>query len=102
MGKAGVDTAVFKAHSVHERCLKYCSLREGSFMEDILRTADWSTDSTFQRFYYRPTHDNRYAVAVLQPQTAEGEHMRDQRCGYSAGLGCGYPYHGWSLYPRSI
>jgi len=39
---------------------------KGVWIEDILSTADWSTDSTFQRFYYQPSHQNNYAQAVLQ------------------------------------
>ena len=76
MGKAGVDTAVFKAHSVRGASSTAAS-EKGVLIEDILRTADWSTDSTFRRFYYRPTQDNRYAQAVLQPRTTEGEQLRN-------------------------
>jgi len=39
---------------------------KGVAIKDIPRTADWSTDSTFWRFYYRPTQQNVYAQAVLQ------------------------------------
>ena len=39
-------------------------------IEDILRTVNWNTDSTFQRFYYRPTRQNVYAQAVLRPRQA--------------------------------
>ena len=42
---------------------------KGVFIEDILHTADWSTDSTFWRFYYRPTQKNVYVQAVLQTRT---------------------------------
>ena len=44
MGNAGVDTAVFKAHSVRGASSTAAS-EKGVLMEDILRTADWSTDS---------------------------------------------------------
>lgn len=67
LGSAGVNTAVFKAHSVRGASSTAAS-DKGVPIEDILRTADWSTDSTFRRFYYRPTHQNRYARAVLQPR----------------------------------
>jgi len=72
---AGVDTTVFKAHSVRGASSTAAS-EKGVLMEDILRTADWSTDSTFRRFYYRPTHDNHYAQAVLQPGPTGGERRR--------------------------
>ena len=65
--RAGVDTSIFKAHSVRGASSTAAS-EKGVLIGDILRTADWSTDSTFRRFYYRPTHQNNYAQAVLQPR----------------------------------
>ena len=64
LGKAGVDTSTFKAHSVRGASSTAAS-EKGVLIEDILRTADWSSDSTFQRFYYRPSQQNSYAQAVL-------------------------------------
>ena len=46
LGKAGIDTSVFKAHSVRGASSTAASVK-GVLIEDILRTADWSTDSTF-------------------------------------------------------
>ena len=34
-------------------------------MANILAMADWSRDSTFKRFYYRPTADDDDAQKVL-------------------------------------
>ena len=48
---AGVDTAVFKAYSVQGVSSTAVS-EKGVLIEEILRTADWSTNSTFWRFYY--------------------------------------------------
>lgn len=67
--KAGVDTSMFKAHSVRGAS-STAALRKGVLIEDILRTADWSTDSTFRRFYYWPTHENNYAQTVLQSNSS--------------------------------
>ena len=64
LGKAGVDTSVFKAHSVWGASSTAAS-EKGVLIEDILRTADWSTGSTFRKFYYRPSHQNSYAQTVL-------------------------------------
>ena len=53
LGRAGVDTSVFisyKAHSVRGTS-SIAALEKGVPIEDIFRTADWSTDSTFRRFY---------------------------------------------------
>ena len=63
--EAGVDTNVFKAHSVHGASAT-AALNKGVSLSDILSTADWSKDSTFRRFYYRPTESNTYAQKVLQ------------------------------------
>jgi len=65
LGKVGVDTSVFKAHSVRGASSTAAS-EKGVLIEDILRTADWSSDSTFRRFYYRPSHPSSYAQTVLQ------------------------------------
>ena len=67
LGRAGVDTSVFKAHSVRGASSTAAS-EKGVHIEDILRTADWSTDSTFRRFYYRPSQENNYAQTLLQPR----------------------------------
>ena len=65
--EAGVDTSVFKAHSVRGASATV-ALNKGVSLSDILNTADWSKDSTFRRFYYRPTESNNYMYAqkVLQ------------------------------------
>lgn len=61
---AGIDTKTFKAHSVRGASSS-AALRKGVHISDILRTADWSKDSTFKRFYYRPVADDNYASKVL-------------------------------------
>ena len=65
LGKAGIDTTVFKAHSVRGAS-STAAADKGVHIEDILRTADWSTDSTFRKFYYRPTQASNYAQTLLQ------------------------------------
>ena len=67
LGKAGIDTSVFKAHSVRGASSTAASVK-GVLIEDILRTADWSTNSTFRRFYYCPVQTNNYAQTLLQPR----------------------------------
>ena len=49
---AGVDTSIFKTHSVREAAT---SAAANAFvpLQEILNMADWSNSSTFQRFYYR-------------------------------------------------
>ena len=63
--EAGVDTNVFKAHSVRGASAT-AALSKGVSLSDILSTTDWSKESTFRRFYYRPTESNNYAQKVLQ------------------------------------
>ena len=63
--EAGVDMGTFKARSVRGAATSG-TLAKGMSIEEILRTADWSSDSTFRRFYYRPSRDNVFARTVLQ------------------------------------
>jgi len=61
---AGINTDTFKAHSIRGTSSS-AALRKGVHIGDILQTADWSKDSTFKRFYYRPIADDDYASKVL-------------------------------------
>ena len=65
LGKAGIDTTVFKAHSVRGAS-STAAAEKGVHIEDILHTADWSTNSTFRKFYYHPTQTSNYAQTLLQ------------------------------------
>ena len=62
--EAGVNTEVFKAHSVRGAATT-AALKKGVSINDILQTADWSTDSTFRRFYYRPSQENTFVEKLL-------------------------------------
>ena len=55
MERAGMDTSVFKAHSAATTA----AANAGITTEDILKVADWSSDTVFKRFYYKPTKDAR-------------------------------------------
>ena len=64
LGSAGIDTAIFKGHST--RSASTSKARAGGVsLEEVIKMADWSGSSSFTRFYYRPTFDNRYAMAVM-------------------------------------
>jgi len=65
LGKTGIDTSVYKAHSVRGAS-STAAAAKGVLIEDILHTADWNTDSTLKKFYYRPSQANTYAQTVLQ------------------------------------
>jgi len=62
--EAGVNTDVFKAHSVRGATTS-AALDKGVLISDILSTADWSRESTFRNFYYRPSTANTFAQRVL-------------------------------------
>ena len=47
MESAGIDTSIFKAHSVRSASTSAASM-QGVTTEDILGAADWSTESSFQ------------------------------------------------------
>ena len=48
---AGIDTEVFKAHSVRGASTT-AAMNSNVPLEDIMKMADWSRVSTFQKFYY--------------------------------------------------
>lgn len=52
LSEAGIDTAVFKAHSTRGAAASSAAAA-GIPIDDILRTGDWSRESTFARFYNR-------------------------------------------------
>ena len=64
IGDSGIDTDTFKAHSVRSASTSAAS-NQGVTTEEILKAADWSSDSTFQRFYYKPVRDATFAKTVL-------------------------------------
>ena len=64
LGRAGIDTSVFKAHSVRGASTTAAS-NKGVALADILQAADWSSDTTFRRFYYRPTSSASFGRGVL-------------------------------------
>ena len=64
MGAAGIDISVFKAHSVRGVSTSAAANR-GVTTDEILDAADWSTESSFQRFYYKPIHNAVFVKSVL-------------------------------------
>ena len=49
----GIDVSVYKGHSTRSAAASAAKLK-GVFASDILKVADWSRETTFTRFYYRP------------------------------------------------
>ena len=62
--EAGIDTSIFKAHSVRAASTS-AAANSGISTNEILEAADWSSSSTFQRFYYKPTRGTTFGKAVL-------------------------------------
>ena len=61
-----MDTSTFKAHSVRGASAS-AAVSGGLHITDVLKTADWSRESTFKQFYYRPvaTAEKEFANTVL-------------------------------------
>ena len=68
IGDSGIDTSIFKAHSVRSASTSVAA-NQGVTTEDILQAADWSSNSSFQRFYYKPVRNTTFAKTVLSSAT---------------------------------
>ena len=68
MQLAGVDTTIFKGHSVCGAVATEAA-KQGFSIPDILQFADWSQASTFTKFYYRPQFDTSPGRAILSSTT---------------------------------
>ena len=56
MQEAGIDTSIFVAHFVRG-AMASKALTLGARLENNLNVADWSSDSRFKRFYFKPLMD---------------------------------------------
>ena len=67
LSHAGVDIGHFKPHSTRAASTSAAS-RLGVPLPDILRTAGWSNEATFQRYYNKPLvcHTNNMADTLLE------------------------------------
>ena len=52
---SGIDVSVFTAYSTRSASAS-AAADSGVTTNDILKAADWSTESVFRRFYYRPIY----------------------------------------------
>lgn len=67
---SGIDVSVFTAHSTRGASSS-AAADSGITTGDILKTADWSTESVFRKFYYRSSRDPSYGRAVLSRRSSE-------------------------------
>ena len=61
MKSAGIDTSTFTAHSTTSK-----AKRMGTSVMDILKAANWTSESTIGRFYNRPIEGVAFGRQVLQ------------------------------------
>ena len=64
MESAGIDTSIFKAHLVRSASTSTAAM-QGVTTENILNVANWSTESSFQRFYHKPMRNTEFAKTLL-------------------------------------
>ena len=64
LAAAGIDITQFKAHSTRAASTS-AARRLGVSTADILRSANWSRESTFERFYWREI-EHPFTQAVLK------------------------------------
>ena len=64
MTQAGINTQQFAAHSTRGAATSKAK-SVGVSTKDILKAANWSSSSTFTRFYHRPVQDSEFGRHVL-------------------------------------
>ena len=75
---AGID-GVFTAHSTRGASAS-AAARAGVALSHMMEAADWSRESTFKKFYHRPTQKSAFTMGVLRGQDSShsGESGTDQ------------------------
>ncbi|XP_065177241.1 uncharacterized protein LOC135807129 [Sycon ciliatum] len=76
LAKAGIDTDIFKAHSVRSAATS-AAADAGVTTTDILSAADWSSESIFQKFYYKPQKNNIFGKAVLSTKLSTTDKLQN-------------------------
>ena len=67
--EAGIDSSIFGAHSTHGASAS-AAARGGVTLEEILKAANWSSESVFQRFYHKEVDRAAYGRAVIDNQNS--------------------------------
>ena len=68
--EAGIDSAIFGAYSTRGASA-LAAVRGGVTLEDILKAANWSSESVFQRFYHKEVNQAAYGRAVINQNSLE-------------------------------
>ncbi len=61
---AGIDTNIFSYHSIREAASSMAS-KGGVTTGDILKAADWSSESVIQKFYHKSQQNPHFGIMVL-------------------------------------
>ena len=67
--EAGIDSSIFGAHSTHGASAS-AAARGGVTLEEILKAANWSSESVFQRFCHKEVDRAAYGRAVIDNQNS--------------------------------
>jgi len=62
--KAGIETSIFKAHSVRSAATS-AAADAGVSISEIMEAADWSSASVFEKFYYRACKSSNFGHSVI-------------------------------------
>ena len=62
--QADIDTSIFKAHSTRS-ATALAAANAGITTGDILKVADWSSETVFTKFYYKPFRSGAFGEVVL-------------------------------------
>ena len=69
MELAGINPDIFGAHSTRGASAS-AAARGGITLEDILKAANWSSESVFQKFYHKQVDRAAYGRAVIDNQNS--------------------------------
>ena len=67
---ARIDTDTFKSHSMRSASAS-AAPSAGITTNQIMDTADWRSESVFERFYYKPTDSGQVGQAVLSASSTD-------------------------------
>jgi hypothetical protein len=65
MGDAGVDTAIYKAHSIRSASSTK-AVEAGHSIQEVKDHANWSRNSnTMEKYYYKPTAQKAKSTEII-------------------------------------
>uniref|UniRef100_A0A1X7VW67 Tyr recombinase domain-containing protein n=1 Tax=Amphimedon queenslandica TaxID=400682 RepID=A0A1X7VW67_AMPQE len=67
--EAGTDSSIFGAHSTRGASAS-AAARSRVTIEEILKAANWSSESVFQGFYHQEVDRAAYGIAVINDQNS--------------------------------